>query len=44
MRYPAKQNAFQNCKKRWERCIHSGGEYFWRRQVLLNCKLINKYF
>jgi hypothetical protein len=28
MRYPAKQNAFQNCKKRWERCIHSGGEYF----------------
>ena len=22
------QDAFQNCKKRWERCIKSGGEYF----------------
>ena len=21
------QDAFQNCKKRWERCIKSGGEY-----------------
>jgi hypothetical protein len=22
------QNAFQNWKKRWKRCIESGGEYF----------------
>jgi len=22
------QNTFQNWKKRWERCIKSGGEYF----------------
>ena len=22
------QDAFQNWKKRWERCIKSGGEYF----------------
>ena len=22
------QDAFQNCKKRWERCIKSGGKYF----------------
>jgi hypothetical protein len=37
------QNAFQNWKKLWKRCIDGGGEY-WRRQSLLSCELINKCF
>jgi hypothetical protein len=27
------QNTFQNWKKRWERCIKSGGEEFERKKV-----------